>query len=80
MDPVRFGLVGYGFGGPVLPRHRLLAAAPEVRVPGVVTTSAERRELVAASTPARAFDSLEALVAAGAEAVAISTPPAPTAP
>jgi predicted dehydrogenase len=74
MEPVRFGLVGYGFGG----RHfhaPLLAAAPECALLGVVTTSAQRRELVAREHPGVAiFDSLEALAAAGAEAVAISTP------
>ncbi len=43
----------------------------------MVTTSVERRELVAAEHPAAAaFDSLEDLAAAGAEAVSISTPAA----
>jgi predicted dehydrogenase len=74
MEPVRFGLVGYGFGG----RHfhaPLLAAAPEIEFLGVVTRSAERRELLGREHPgAAAFGSLEELAAAGAEAVAISTP------
>jgi predicted dehydrogenase len=71
---VRFGLVGYGFGGRWF-HAPLLAAAPEVDFLGVVTTSAERRELVAREHPdATTFDSLAALAGAGAEAVAISTP------
>lgn len=74
MDPVRFGLVGYGFGGRYF-HAPLLAAAPEVDLLGVVTTSAERRAQVAAEHPGlRTFGSLEELVDAGAEAVAISTP------
>src|SRR3712207_4694360 len=74
MDPVRFGLTGYGFGGRYF-HAPLLAAAPEVDLLGVVTTSAERRAQVAAEHPGlRAFGSLEELADAGAEAVAISTP------
>ena len=74
MEPVRFGLVGYGFGGRYF-HAPLLAAAPEVQFLGVVTNSAERRELVAREHPGAAlFGSLAELKAAGAEAVAISTP------
>ena len=74
MEPVRFGLVGYGFGGRYF-HAPLLSAAPEVEFLGVVTNSPERRELVAGEHPQVAtFDSLEALRDAGAEAVAISTP------
>jgi predicted dehydrogenase len=74
MDPVRFGLVGYGFGGRYF-HAPLLAAAPEVDLLGVVTPSAERRAQVAAEHPGlRTFGSLEELADAGAEAVAISTP------
>ena len=74
MDPVRFGLVGYGFGGRYF-HAPLLAAAPDVDLLGVVTTSAERRAQVAAEHPGlRTFGSLEELADAGAEAVAISTP------
>jgi predicted dehydrogenase len=74
MDPVRFGLVGYGFGGRYF-HAPLLAAAEEVDLLGVVTTSAERRAQVAAEHPGlRTFGSLEELADAGAEAVAISTP------
>jgi len=74
MDPVRFGLVGYGFGGRYF-HAPLLAAAPECALVGVVTGSPERRALVAQEHPGTAtFDSLTALAEAGAEAVAISTP------
>ncbi|MGY1642491.1 Gfo/Idh/MocA family oxidoreductase [Geodermatophilus sp. SYSU D00703] len=74
MDPVRFGLVGYGFGGRYF-HAPLLAAAAECDFLGVVTTSPERRAQVAAEHPGlRTFASLEELAGAGAEAVAISTP------
>jgi predicted dehydrogenase len=74
MDAVRFGLVGYGFGGRWF-HAPLLEAAAECELLGVVTTSPDRRELVAREHPGAAtFDSLEDLAAAGAEAVAISTP------
>jgi predicted dehydrogenase len=74
MDPVRFGLVGYGFGGRWF-HAPLLASAPGCAFLGVVTTSEERRELVRSEHPGVALlDSLEELAAAGAEAVAISTP------
>jgi predicted dehydrogenase len=66
--------VGYGFGGRYF-HAPLLAAAPECTFLGVVTTSPERRELLSREHPgATAFDSLEELAAAGAEAVTISTP------
>ena len=74
MQPVRFGLVGYGFGGRYF-HAPLLASAPECEFLGVVTTSPERQALVAQEHPAvRTFASLAELKAAGAEAVAISTP------
>ena len=74
MDPVKIGLVGYGFGGRYF-HAPLISSAQECEFVGVVTTSAERRELVAAEHPdAATFDSLEAIAAAGAEAVSISTP------
>jgi len=73
-ERVRIGLVGYGFGGRWF-HAPLLRSAVECEFVGVVTSSAERRALVAQDDPAGAtFDSLEALVAVGAEAVAISTP------
>jgi predicted dehydrogenase len=74
MDPVRFGLVGYGFGGRYF-HAPLLAAAPECELVGVVTTSPGRRDLVLQEHPGVAtLASLSELAAAGAEAVAISTP------
>src|SRR3954468_20493391 len=74
MEPVRFGLVGYGFGGRYF-HAPLLASAAECAFLGVVTTSAQRRELVAREHPGAAtFASLRELRDAGAEAVAISTP------
>ncbi|WP_346622832.1 Gfo/Idh/MocA family oxidoreductase [Blastococcus montanus] len=76
MPPVRAGLVGYGFGGRYF-HAPLLGAAAEIDFLGVVTTSPERRALVAEDAPGRAaFASLEELKDAGAEAVAISTPAA----
>ena len=75
-SPVRFGLVGYGFGGRWF-HAPLLGAAPGCELLGVVTTSDERRALVEQDSPGRAtYASLEELRAAGAEAVAISTPAA----
>ena len=74
MTPVRFGLVGYGFGARYF-HAPLLVAAPECEVVGVMTSSAERQALVAREMPgAPTVTSLQALVDAGAEAVAISTP------
>jgi predicted dehydrogenase len=72
--PVRFGLVGYGFGGRYF-HAPLLGAAPGCDFLGVVTSSPDRRALVEEDAPGRStFGSLEDLAAAGAEAVAISTP------
>ena len=70
----RIGLAGYGFGGRFF-HAPLLAAAPGVRFAGVVTRSPERRVELAHDHPdTAAFDSLADLAAAGADAVAISTP------
>jgi predicted dehydrogenase len=74
MDPVKIGLVGYGFGGRYF-HAPLISSAAECEFVGVVTTSAERRARVAAEHPGvDHFDNLEALAAAGVEAVSISTP------
>src|SRR4051812_11053586 len=74
--PVRFGLMGYGFGGRYF-HAPLLGAAPGCEFLGVITSSPDRRALVEGDSPGRStFGSLEALAAAGAEAVAISTPAA----
>ena len=77
MTTTRIGLAGYGFGGRFF-HAPLLAAAPGVQFAGVVTRSPERRaELAHDHSATPAFDSLADLAAAGADAVAISTP-APT--
>lgn len=74
MEPVRFGLVGYGFGGRVF-HAPFLASAEEADLVGVVTNHPERRAQVGQDLPGVALlGSLEALRDAGAEAVAISTP------
>ncbi|MFY0405518.1 Gfo/Idh/MocA family protein [Solicola sp. PLA-1-18] len=74
MEPVRFGLVGYGFGGRYF-HAPLIASAPECELVAVTTSSPERRELVAREHPGTAtVGSLQDLVDAGVEAVAISTP------
>jgi predicted dehydrogenase len=71
-DAVRFGLVGYGFGGRYF-HAPLLASAGELVA--VQTGSPERRAQVAAELPGvRTVADLDELVAAGVEAVAISTP------
>jgi predicted dehydrogenase len=74
MTPVKFGLVGYGFGGRYF-HAPLLSSAPECDLVGVMTSSPQRRGLVAQELPGTAtFASLRELVDAGAEAVTISTP------
>ncbi|WP_308128016.1 Gfo/Idh/MocA family protein [Modestobacter italicus] len=74
VEPVRFGLVGYGFGGRYF-HAPLLAAAAECDLVAVVTSSTERRELIGREHPGvAAVGSLAELAAAGVEAVAISTP------
>ena len=74
MPTTRLGLAGYGFGGRFF-HAPLLAAAPGVEFAGVVTRSPERRAELAHDHPDMpAFDSLADLAAAGAVAVAISTP------
>ncbi|MFG2000334.1 Gfo/Idh/MocA family protein [Spirillospora sp. NPDC048911] len=74
-EPVRIGLAGYGFGGRYF-HAPLLASAPECDFLGVVTSSPERRDQVARELDRPAYGSLAELAAAGAEAVAISTPAA----
>ena len=72
---VRVGLAGYGLGGRYF-HAPLIASAANCEFLGVVTTSRERQELVAAELGRPAFASLAELAGAGAEAVAISTPAA----
>jgi predicted dehydrogenase len=72
----RIGLVGYGFGGRIF-HAPLIAAAPGAELAGVVTRSPQRRAELARDHPGTpAYDSLGDLAAAGAHAVAISTPAA----
>jgi predicted dehydrogenase len=72
--PVRFGLVGYGFGARYF-HAPLIASAPECELVGVLTSSPERQALVNAEHPGvRTVGALDELVSLGAEAVAISTP------
>jgi predicted dehydrogenase len=74
-DPVRIGLVGYGSGGRFF-HSPLLSSAAGCVFAGVVTRSAERRELLAAEHPAtQAYESLSAM-AADVDAVTICTPAA----
>jgi predicted dehydrogenase len=74
MEPVRFGLVGYGFGGRYF-HAPLIASAAGCELVAVATGSPERREQVARELPGTAtVAGLEELAAAGVEAVAISTP------
>jgi predicted dehydrogenase len=70
----RIGLAGYGFGGRIF-HAPLIAAATGVELAGVVTRSPQRRAELARDHPGTpAFAGLADLAAAGADAVAISTP------
>jgi predicted dehydrogenase len=74
MTMTRIGLAGYGFGGRIF-HAPLIASAAGAELAGVVTRSPQRRAELAADHPGvPAFDSLADLAAAGADAVAISTP------
>jgi predicted dehydrogenase len=74
VEPVRFGLVGYGFGGRYF-HAPLIASAPGCELLAVQTSSPQRRAEVARELPGAAVvGGLDELVAAGVEAVAISTP------
>ena len=76
MTPVRFGLVGYGFGGRYF-HAPLIRSSVECQLVGVMTSSPQRKALVAGDLPGTAtYGTLADLVAAGAEAVTISTPAA----
>jgi predicted dehydrogenase len=72
---VRLGVVGYGAGGRYF--HTPFAtAAADVELVGVVTRSPDRRAELAADHPGvPAYDSLPDLLAAGVDAVTITTPP-----
>jgi predicted dehydrogenase len=72
---VRLGLVGYGVGGRYF-HAPFVAAAHGVELAGVVTRSPDRRAELAADFPdVPAYDSLADLLAAGVDAVTITTPP-----
>jgi predicted dehydrogenase len=72
---VRLGLVGYGVGGRYF-HAPFVAAAQDVELAGVVTRAPERRAELAADFPdVPAYDSLADLLAAGVDAVTITTPP-----
>jgi predicted dehydrogenase len=72
---VRLGLVGYGVGGRYF-HAPFVAAADDVELAGVVTRAPERRAELAADFPGvPAHDSLTDLLAAGVDAVTITTPP-----
>ena len=71
---MRIGLIGYGKGGRFF-HAPLLASLSGATFVGVVTRSDERRQALSSDYPhVRAFDSLADLVAAGVDAVVISTP------
>jgi predicted dehydrogenase len=71
---MRIGLVGYGKGGRFF-HAPLISSLPGATFVGVVTRSVERRQQLASEHPqAQAFDSLAQLVAAGVDAVVVSTP------
>lgn len=72
---MRLGLIGYGVGGRYF--HAPFAvAAPGVELAGVVTRSPARRAELAQDHPGvPAYDSLADLIAAGVDAVTVTTPP-----
>jgi predicted dehydrogenase len=71
---IRFGLVGYGFGGRFF-HAPLIASAEECALVGVLTRSPQRRGDVARDYPGTpTYDGLRAMAEAGVEAVSISTP------
>jgi predicted dehydrogenase len=75
-QPFRLGLVGYGTGGQHF-HAPFIDAAEGIELVGVVTRSPERRTLVAREWPGvAAYSSLAELLAAGVDAVTITTPPA----
>ncbi|MEQ7922579.1 Gfo/Idh/MocA family oxidoreductase [Xanthomonas sp. WHRI 1810A] len=71
---MKIGLVGYGKGGRYF-HAPLIASLPGAVFAGVVTRSPERREELSRDYPkVPAFDTLADMVAAGIDAVVISTP------
>lgn len=75
-ERIRIGLVGYGAGGRLF-HSPYLRASQSVELAGVVVRSPERAAQARADNPGiRLYDSLDDLLAAGVDAVVISTPPA----
>lgn len=73
---MRLGLVGFGVGGRYF-HAPFIRAADGVELVGVVTRSEGRRADLAVDHPGvPAYDSFEELIAAGVDAVTITTPPA----
>ncbi|MDB6444516.1 Predicted dehydrogenase [Pseudomonas sp. NFACC32-1] len=71
---MRIGLVGYGKGGRFF-HAPLISSLPGATFVGVVTRSVERRQQLASDYPhVQAFDTFAELVAAGIDAVVVSTP------
>jgi predicted dehydrogenase len=72
---MRLGLVGFGVGGRYF-HAPFIQAAHDVELAGVVTRSPQRRQDLAAEYPGvPVYDSIEQLLAAGVDAVTITTPP-----
>ena len=72
---MRMGLVGYGGGGRYF-HAPYMVAAQGIELVGVVTTNPQRRAKVATDFPGLpVHDRLEDLLAAGVDAVTITTPP-----
>jgi len=72
---VKLGLVGFGFGGRIF-HAPFITAAAGVELAGIVTRSPARRGQAAEEYPeVPLYDSLTDLLAAGVDAVVITTPP-----
>jgi predicted dehydrogenase len=73
--PIRIGLVGYGVGGRLFHTPYLQASA-ETEIVGVVARAAATQAAVAEDLlGVPTFDSIDALIDAGVDAVVVSTPP-----
>jgi predicted dehydrogenase len=72
---MRLGLVGYGAGGRLF-HAPYIEAAQGVELVGVVTTSEHRRTQLVHDRPGTpVYDSLADMIAAGVDAVTVTTPP-----
>ncbi|WP_427173831.1 Gfo/Idh/MocA family oxidoreductase [Arthrobacter sp. 92] len=72
---MKLGLVGFGFGGRIF-HAPFIMAADGVELAGIVTRSPVRRAQAAEEYPeVPLYDSLTELLAAGVDAVVITTPP-----